>query len=112
MMGPTWMRVRLTLGSDCLPALFQWTILPLCFLHCLLVRVRCQMIQGCTSMSPPLLSICVCAPGAILLGHVHIHLHGSWYLMMDYVSCVYYRLLTPCLLMFHGVHYNSFTTSY
>ena len=32
--------------------------------------------------------------------------------MMDYASCVYYGLLTPCLLMFHGVHYNSFTTSY
>ena len=29
MVGPTWMRVRFTLGSDCLPALFQGTILPL-----------------------------------------------------------------------------------
>ena len=26
MVGPTWTRVRLTLGSDCLPALFQGTI--------------------------------------------------------------------------------------
>ena len=27
MVGPTWTRVRLTLGSDCLPALFQGTVL-------------------------------------------------------------------------------------
>ena len=29
MVGPTWTRVRFILGSDCLPALFQKTILPL-----------------------------------------------------------------------------------
>ena len=49
---------------------------------------------------------------AILLDHVCIHFHGSLYPMMDSVSCIYYGLLTPCLLMFHGVHYDSFTTSY
>ena len=48
----------------------------------------------------------------MLLDHVYIHLHGSLYPMMDYVSCVYYGLFTPCLLMFHGVRYNSFATSY
>ena len=40
--------------------------------------------------------------GAILLDHVYVHLHGSLYPMMDYTLRVYYRLLTPCLLMFHG----------
>ena len=49
---------------------------------------------------------------AILCYHVHVHLHGSLYPMMDYTLHVYYRLLTPCLLMFHGVHYNSFTVSH
>ena len=49
---------------------------------------------------------------AILLDHVYVHLHGSLYPMMDYTLRVYYGLLTPCLLMFHGVHYDSFTTSY
>ena len=29
MVGPTWMRVRFILGLDCLPTLFQGTILPL-----------------------------------------------------------------------------------
>ena len=28
MVGPTWTRVRLILGSDCLPILFQGTVLP------------------------------------------------------------------------------------
>ena len=47
MMGPTWTRVRLILGSDCFPALFQGTVLPLsltlCFLHCLRTHARCLM---------------------------------------------------------------------
>ena len=42
MVGPTWTRVRVVLGSDCLPALFQGTILllPPCFLCCLCAHVR------------------------------------------------------------------------
>ena len=43
MVGPTWTRVRLTLGLDCLPTLCQGTVsflIPtLCFLHCSLVCV-------------------------------------------------------------------------
>ena len=67
MVGPTWTRVRLTLGLDYLPTLFQGTALPLllapCLLHCPLAHVRCQMIQGCTGMSLPFLSIHICGPG-------------------------------------------------
>ena len=48
----------------------------------------------------------------MLLDHVYVHLHGSLYPMMDYVSRVYYGLFTPCLLIFHEVRYNSFATSY
>ena len=43
MVGPTWTRVCFTLGSDCLPALFQGTVLPLplLFAHaCLMSDVR------------------------------------------------------------------------
>ena len=56
-----------TLGSDCSLLLFQGTVLPLiptlCILHCLLARVQCLMIWGCTSTSLPLLSIHICGPG-------------------------------------------------
>ena len=67
MVGLTWTRVHLTLGLDCFPMLLQGTALLLLPLHasfiCLLAHVRCPMIQGCTSTSPPLLLICVHAPG-------------------------------------------------
>ena len=67
MVGPTWMRVRLTLGSDCLPVLVQGTVLllshTLCHLCSLLMRVQCLMIQGCISTLPPLFPVRVCAPG-------------------------------------------------
>ena len=42
MVGPTWTRVRFILGSDCLPALFQGTILPLPLLPLLFARA-CSM---------------------------------------------------------------------
>ena len=50
--------------------------------------------------------------GAVSLDHMYVHLHGSLYPMMDYTLRIYYGLLTPCLLMFHGVPYDSFTISY
>ena len=43
MVGPTWTRVHFTLGSNCLPALFQGTISPLPLLFaraCLMSNVR------------------------------------------------------------------------
>ena len=49
---------------------------------------------------------------AILLDHMYVHSHGSLYPMMDYTLRVCYELHTPCLLMFHGVPYDSFTVSY
>ena len=48
----------------------------------------------------------------MLLDHMYVHSHGSLYPMMDYILCIYYGLLTPCLLMFHGVPHHSITTSY
>ena len=56
MVGPTWTRVRLTLGSDSFPTLFQGTASSL---PCALRTVYCshahdsmiQMIQGCISTS-------------------------------------------------------------
>ena len=72
MVGPTWMRVCLTLGSDCSLPLFQGTILlllpALCSICWLLVHVRCQMIQGCTSTLPPLVPHpCMCPWGLSFL---------------------------------------------
>ena len=65
MVGPTWRRVRLTLGSDCLPVVVpgdHLASLSYSMLHCLLTDVRCPMIQGCTSTSLPLFLIHVRAP--------------------------------------------------
>ena len=55
MVGPTWTRVRLTLGSDCLPALSQGTT---SCLPCVPWTAYCshahdsmiRMVQGCISM--------------------------------------------------------------
>ena len=44
MVGPTWTRVRLTLGSDCFPALFQGTALSLPVLRGLFI-VHTRMIR-------------------------------------------------------------------
>ena len=57
------------------------------------------------------LDSCLRPWGAISLDHMYVHLHGSLYPMMDYTLRVYYRPSTPCLLMLHGVPYDSFTIS-
>ena len=115
MVGPTWTRVHFALGSDCLPALFQGTIssLPptLCLLCCSRAHVRCLMSDdpGLYQYVVFLLLICLCGPGGYTFDHTYIHLHGSLYPMMDYILRVYYGLSIPCLLMFHGIPYDSFT---
>ena len=105
MVGPTWTRVRFILGSDCLPALFQGTILPLpslfaracsmsdvCDLGVVLVRLICLVIM------------CV---GACL--------HGTLYPM---TGCVLYSNELLCwqcslgLLMLPRLSYDSNTNSY
>ena len=58
-----------------------------------------------------LLPICLCGPEGYTFDHTYVHLHGSLYPMMDSTLRVYYGLATPCLLMFHGVPYDSFTIS-
>ena len=117
MVGPTWTRVHLTLGSDYLPVLSQGTALPLllapCLLHCLLVHVRCQMIQGCTSISLPFSRFVYAALGAILLDHMCIHLHGSLYPMMDNTLRVcYVRAIHPMSADVPWGSYDSFTISW
>ena len=65
MVGPTWMRVCLTLGSERLPVIVPGDYLAslsYSMLHCLLTHVQCLMIWGCTSTSLPLFPIHVCAP--------------------------------------------------
>ena len=62
-------------------------------------------------MSFPCSRFIYAALKAILLDHTYIQLHGSLYPMMDYALCVYYGPSIPCLLMFHGIPYDSFTNS-
>ena len=112
MVGPTWTRVCLTLGSDYLPALFQGTALLLSCVSCYVCCLRAhdsmiQMIQGCIStlylsMSPwgllllPTLSACMvpCIP---------------WQTTMFTIGgeCWSLHLLMLCMLS-----YNSITDSH
>ena len=105
MVGPTWTRVRLILGLDCLPVLFQGTILPLPSLFacaCLMSDVR--------DLGVVLVRL-IC----LMIMCVGTRLHGILYPM---TGCVLYldRLLCwQCslgLLMFPGLPYDSFTVSY
>ena len=96
MVGPTWTRVCFTLGPDFSPSLFQGTAL-LCFLpyaflidHLHMSDVRWYRVVLVRCL---LCSRFVYAPlRAMFLDQVYIHLHGSWYPMMDYTSRVYYGL--------------------
>ena len=36
-----------------------------------------------------------CNTLAMFLDHLYVHLHGSLYPMMDYMSCIYNRLSSP-----------------
>ena len=95
MVGPTWTRVHLTLGSDCLPALFQGTALLLsrvsCTAYCLHARdSTIWAIQGC--ISTLYLSM---SPWGLFPISYSIHLHGTLYLMMDYYSYDWWRVSRP-----------------
>ena len=84
MVGPTWMRVHLTLGSDCLPALSQGTALLLSHVswtaYCLhACDSMIWVIQGCISTSYLSMS-----PWGLFSISYSIHLHGTLYPMMDY----------------------------
>ena len=112
MVGPTWMRVRLTLGSDCLPALSQGTasLLPHVSWTAYCSHVHdsmIQMIQGCISMphylwAPggcfllPTLSTCMvpCIP---------------WWTIMFMIEGECWGLL---MLMLCRLPYNSITDSH
>ena len=63
MVGPTWTRVRLTLGSDYLPALFQGTAL-LCLVFLVMFVVCVHMIRRSRWYRVVLVHcICLWAPG-------------------------------------------------
>ena len=89
MVGPTWMRVCLTLGLDCLPTLSQGTAL---LLPCVSWTAYCShargsmiwMIQGCISTS--FLSM---SPLGLFLTSYSDCLHGTLYPM------IVIRLLLP-----------------
>ena len=95
MVGPTWTRVRLTLGSDCFPALFQGTALSLprawgtvycSHAHDSMIRV----IQGCISMSCLSMS-----PWGLFHVSYSVCSHGTSYPMMDYYVYDWRREIRP-----------------
>ena len=83
MVGPTWTRVRFILGLDCLPALFQGTILPL-----------------------PSLFACTCSMSDVRdLGVVLVHLT---YLVIMCVGAHLHGILYPmtgCVLLYTETDY-------
>ena len=95
MVGPTWTRVRLILGSDCLSALPQGTTL-------LLSRVSwtaycshahdsmIQMIQGCISTSHLSMS-----PWGLFPTSYSVCLHGTLYPMMNYYIYDWWKVSRP-----------------
>ena len=84
MVGPTWTRVRSTLGSDCLPALSQGTALLRldCGLTTFVVTARIQcLVIGVVLVCRSL--ICLSGPGGYIFDHMYVRFHGSLYPMMD-----------------------------
>ena len=77
MVGPTWMRVRFTLGSDCLPALFQGTVLPLSLLF-----VRACLMSDVHDLGVVLVRL-IC----LVIMCMGTRLHGTLYPM---TGCVLY----------------------
>ena len=95
MVGPTWTRVRFTLGSDCLPTLSQGTA---SLLPCMFWSAYCshahdsmiQMIQGCISTSHSVMS-----PWGLLFTSYSVCLHGILYPMTDYYVYDWWRVSKP-----------------
>ena len=112
MVGPTWTRVCLTLGLDCLPALFQGTALPL---SCVSWTVYCshahdsmiQVIQGCISTSQLSMS-----PWGQFHTSYSVRLHGTLYPMTDYYAYDWRRVLRPASADALQASHDSITDSY
>ena len=84
-----------------------------CLPYWSLVHVRCQMIQGCTSTSPPLFPFLCMRPWGlyllVILTSTCMVACTPWWtichaFMMD--------CLSPCLLMLHGILHDTITSSY
>ena len=89
MVGPTWPRVRFTLGSDCLPVLSQGTAsLRLDYgltAFVVTARIRCLVIGVvlvCV-IDHPMFLFRLCGPEGYTFDHMYVHFHGSVYPMMD-----------------------------
>ena len=95
MVGPTWTRVRLTLGSDCFPALFQGTALSLPRASGTVYCSRAHdsmiwVIQGCISTSYLSMS-----PWGLFYVSYSVCLHGTSYPMTDYYVYNWRREIRP-----------------
>ena len=89
MVGPTWPRVRSTLGSDCLPALSQgiasFRLAYGLTAFVVTARIRCLVIGVVLVRC---LLTCLCGPEGYTFDHMYVHFHGSVYPMMDCTSRV------------------------
>ena len=101
MVGSTWLRVRSTLESDCLPTLFQGTVSFHLIVDWLLIsfivaaHIRCLVIGVvlvCVVDHSMFLSH-LCGPGGYT--HMSAHFHGSLYPMTDFTLRVWCGLFTP-----------------
>ena len=105
MVGPTWTRVRFTLGSDCLPTLFQGTISPLPLLF----------VRACSMSNVHDLGVVLVHRICLVIMCVGTRLHGILYpmtgcvLYLDGLLCWQYSL---GLLMFPRLCYDSNTDNY
>ena len=96
MVGPTWTRVHLTLGSDCSPTLFQGPSRFFLLLYVsFVVRACISDVQWSGVVLVCRLPICLCGPEGYTCDHMYVHFHGSLYPMMDCTLCVWYGLLAP-----------------
>ena len=109
MVGPTWPRVRSTLGSDCLPALSQGTASPLLAFgltdFIVTARIRCLVIGVVLVrlIDRSMFLSRLCGPEGYTYTHMSVRFHGSLYPMTDFTLRVLMRIShPPGLLMFHG----------
>ena len=115
MVGPTWARVHLTLGSDCLPQVVSGDCLAFLLYASFIVRLCLSNVRWyrVVLVRRFLYSWFVYAAlGAILLDHMCVHLHGSLYPMMDHTLRVCYVQYYIFIGFLHlEIHWNQYKTT-
>ena len=101
MVGPTWPRVRFTLGSDCLPVLSQGTASPRLAYELtdfiVTARIRCLVIGVVLVrlIDRSMFLSRLCGPEGYTYTHMSVRFHGSLYPMTDFTLRVLMRNSHP-----------------